>query len=154
MRFLVAGEKSQLEFDIVQELKSSNFNDILEYNNEIMDITNKRQVEICVVENEPDAVILCTSNVSEDGIKNVSEMTELIDSKFIYISEDCDFNKEEDVRFNPKHFIVRKSNMLDSEVFSKTIIDILLSENYGTYNINNEGYEKLSEDSKKLTLRN
>ncbi|MBQ9023721.1 MAG: dTDP-4-dehydrorhamnose reductase [Bacilli bacterium] len=107
MRFLVTGVKGQLGYDVVRELKSRGYNDVLEYDIEQMDITDARQVEQCIVGNEPDVVIHCAAYTAVDkaedepelaekinvaGTKNIAEMTELIGCKLIYISTDYVFD--------------------------------------------------------------
>ena len=107
MRFLVTGVKGQLGHDVVRELYSRGFNDVLEYDIEIMDITNPKRVEQCIVDNEPDVVIHCAAytavdkaedneelarKINYEGTKNIAEMTELINAKLIYISTDYVFD--------------------------------------------------------------
>jgi len=216
MRFLVTGVNGQLGYDVVRELKSRGFNDILEYDIELMDITNKKQVEQCIVENEPDVVIHCAAytavdkaedneelvrKVNVEGPKNLAEMTELIGAKLIYVSTDYAFDGEkpigetydvddkinpqsvygktkyegeEAVKFNPMHFIVRtswvyginspngnfvKTMLRLSETrdeisvvadqygsptytvdLARLLVDMSLTDKYGTYHANNEGY--------------
>lgn len=214
MRFLVTGVKGQLGHDVVKELYSRGFNDVLEYDIEQMDITNPRIVEQCIVGNEPDIVIHCAAytqvdraedneeqarKINYEGTKNIAEMTELIGSKLIYISTDYVFDGrkslndiydvddvvnpqsvygqtkyegEEAAKFNPKHFIVRTSWVfgINGNNFVKTmlnlsektnevnvvcdqwgsptytvdlarlLVDMSLTEKYGTYHANNEGY--------------
>ena len=107
MRYLVTGVNGQLGFDVVRELKSGGFNDVLEYDRNIMDITNKKQVEKCIVENEPDVVVHCAAytkvaeaednkelarKINVEGTRNIAEITELIGAKLIYISTDNVFD--------------------------------------------------------------
>lgn len=114
MRFLVTGVKGQLGYDVVKELKSRGFNDVLEYDIEQMDITNARRVEQCIVENEPDVVIHCAAytavdkaedeeelatKINVEGTKNIAQMTELIGSKLIYISTDYVFDGEKPLSY-------------------------------------------------------
>ena len=214
MRFLVTGVKGQLGYDVVRELYSRGFNDVIEYDIEQMDITNRRKVEVCIVENEPDVVIHCAAytavdkaedneelarKINYEGTKNIAEMTELIGSKLIYISTDYVFDGtkplfnlydvddkvnplsvygktkyegEEAAKINPKHFIVRTSwvfgingnnfvktmlklsenrneiNVVSDQFGSPTytvdlaklLVDMSLTEKYGTYHANNSGY--------------
>lgn len=214
MRFLVTGVNGQLGFDVVKELKSRGFNDVLEYDIQQMDITNKRQVEQCIIGNEPDVVIHCAAytavdkaedneglatKINVDGTKNIAEMTELIDAKLVYISTDYVFDGEKplgktydvndevnpqsvygetkylgekEASFNPNHFIIRTSwvfgingnnfvktmlklsesrneiNVVSDQYGSPTytvdlaklIVDMALSDKYGIYHANNEGY--------------
>ena len=107
MRFLVTGVNGQLGHDVVKELYSRGFNDVIEYDIEQMDITNPRRVEQCIVGNEPEVVIHCAAytnvdkaednenlarKVNFEGTKNIAEMTELIGAKLIYISTDYVFD--------------------------------------------------------------
>lgn len=214
MRFLVTGVKGQLGFDVVRELHSRGFNDVLEYDIDLMDITNERQVEQAIVGNEVDVVIHCAAYTNVDeaecneqlarkvniyGTRNIAQMTELIGAKLIYISTDYVFDGtkplfylynvddkvnpkniygmtkylgEEEVKYNPKHFIVRTSwlfgingnnfvkDMLkiseskdEIDVLSyqfgsptytvdlaKILVDMSLTEKYGTYHANNSGF--------------
>ena len=216
MRFLVTGVKGQLGYDVVRELKSRGFNDILEYDYEQMDITNKKQVEKCIVLTEPDVVIHCAAytdvNAAEDeeekarlinveGTRNLAQITKLIGAKLIYISTDYVFDGEkklgfiyetddkvnpqsvygktkyegeQEAKFNPMHFIVRtswvfgintkKPNFVETMLrlsetkdeigvvcdqfgsptytvdLAKLLVDMALTDKYGTYHANNEGY--------------
>ena len=214
MRFLVTGVNGQLGYDVVKELKSRGFNDVLEYDVEQMDITNKRQVEQCIVGNEPDVVIHCAAytavdkaeeneelatKINVEGCKNLAEMTELIDAKILYVSTDYVFDGEKvlgetydvndnvnpqsvygqtkylgekEIQFNPNNFIIRTSwvfgingnnfvktmlklsetkdeiNVVSDQYGSPTytvdlarlLVDMALSDKYGTYHANNEGY--------------
>ena len=214
MRFLVTGTNGQLGYDVVKELKRRGFNDVLEYDRNIMDITNPRQVEQCIVESEPDVVIHCAAytavdNAEDDeskarevnkiGTRNIAQMTDLIGAKLIYVSTDYVFDGEkpypetydvddkvnplgvygktkyegeQEAKFNPMHFIVRTSwvfgingknfvktmlnqvgkreevNVVADQYGSPTytvdlarlLVDMSLTDKYGTYHANNEGY--------------
>ena len=109
MRFLVTGTNGQLGYDVVKELKRRGYNDILEYDRNIMDITNPRQVESCIVESEPDVVIHSAAYTAVDqaeedeskarevnkiGTRNIAQMTDLIGAKLIYVSTDYVFDGE------------------------------------------------------------
>ena len=215
MRYLVTGVNGQLGFDVVRELKSRGFNDILEYDIGQMDITNASQVEKCIVGSEPDVVIHCAAytavdkaedneelarKINVEGTRNIAQITELIGSKMIYISTDYVFDGEKpygktydvkdvpnptsvygqtkyegelETKFNPKHFIARTSwvfglhgngnfvktmlklaqtrdeisvvfDQLGSPTYTvdlaRLLVDMSLTEKYGTYHANNEGY--------------
>ena len=230
MRFLVTGVNGQLGYDVVRELKSRGFNDILEYDVEQMDITNSRQVEQCIVGSEPNVVIHCAAytavdnaedneelarKINYEGTKNIAEMTELIGSKLIYISTDCVFdgNKplgetydvddkvnplsvygktkyegEEAAKFNPKHFIARtswvfgintkKDNFVETMLklaqtrneigvvsdqygsptytvdLASRLVDMALTDKYGIYHANNEGYINWAEFAEEIFRQN
>lgn len=214
MRYLVTGVKGQLGYDVVKELKSRGINDILEYDYEIMDITDRRRVEQIMTDSEPDVVIHCAAytavdaaedneelarNVNKIGTRNIAQMSELVGAKLIYISTDYVFDGEkplgetydvddkvnpqsvygktkyegeEEAKFNPMHFIVRTSWVfgINGKNFVKTmlnlsktkdeisvvsdqygsptytvdlaklLVDMSLTDKYGTYHANNEGY--------------
>ena len=52
MRFLVTGVKGQLGFDIVRELKSRGYTDILEFDRDDMDLTKEDEVRTKISETE------------------------------------------------------------------------------------------------------
>ena len=214
MRFLVTGVKGQLGFDVVKELKSRGFNDVIECDIAEMDITNRSEVEKVIVGSEPDVVVHCAAytavdnaedneelarKINVEGTKNLADMTELIGAKMIYISTDYVFDGTKPLgetydvddqvnpqsvygktkyegelaaKANPKHFIVRTSwvfgingknfiktmlnqvgkreevNVVADQYGSPTytkdlarlLVDMALTEKYGTYHANNEGY--------------
>ena len=78
MRFLVTGVKGQLGYDVVKELKSRGYNDILEYDIQQMDITNKKQVEEVIVGSEPDVVIHCAAYTQVDKAEDNEELARKI----------------------------------------------------------------------------
>ena len=173
MRYLITGSKGQLGFDVARELYSRGINDVLEYDIEQMDITNPRRVEQCIIGNEPDVVVHCAAytnidsceenieiarKINFEGTKNISEITELIGAKLIYISTDNVFDGtkplfklynvndkvnpkniygltkyegEEAVKFNPKHFIVRTSWLfgINGNNFVKTMLNLSKTKN-------------------------
>ena len=107
MRFLVTGVKGQLGYDVVKELKSRGFDDILEYDVDVMDITNEKQVYNCIVGGEPDVVIHCAAytavdkaeddfrmanKVNVNGTKLIAEYSKKVGAKLIYISTDYVFD--------------------------------------------------------------
>ena len=214
MRFLVTGINGQLGYDVVKELKRRGFNDILECDRNIMDITNKKQVYNVIVGGEPDVVIHCAAYTAVDkaeddfrnasdinvyGTKLIAEYSKKVGAKLIYVSTDYVFdglkplgetysvndnvnpiNKygitkyygEEMAKINPKHFIVRTSwvfgingnNFIKTMLrlanerdeisvvadqygsptytvdLAKLLVDMSLTDNYGIYHANNEGY--------------
>lgn len=214
MRFLVTGVKGQLGYDVVRELKKRGFNDILEYGKEQMDITNKQQVDDCIIGSEPDVVIHCAAytavdkaetdeenawKVNANATRLIAEACAEVDAKLIYVSTDYVFDGkkklgetyevddevnpqsvygstkyegEEAAKINPKYFIARTSwvfgvngnnfvktmlklseSMNEVSVVSdqygsptytvdlaKLLVDMALTDKYGTYHANNEGY--------------
>ena len=228
MRFLVTGVKGQLGHDVVKELKSRGFNDILEYDIEQMDITNKNHVDSCIVDGNVDVVIHCAAytavdkaeeneeiarKINVDGVENIAKASLKAGAKLIYISTDYVFdgNKElgkiyevndkvnplsvygktkyqgeEKAKINPKYFIVRTSwvfgvngnnfvktmlklsnendeiNVVSDQYGSPTytvdlaklLVDMSLTDKYGTYHANNEGYTNWSTFAKAIFFIN
>ena len=224
MRFLVTGVTGQLGRDVVRELESRGFNDILAYSSVQMDITNKKQVESCVFYSEPDVIIHCAAYtavdnaeddverctlVNETGTKNLLDECKRVGAKFVYVSTDYVFdgtkditdsyytydetnpigvygrtklNGENYVREYDKHFIVRTSwvfgengnNFVKTMLrlaetrdevsvvadqygsptytvdLAKLLVDMALTEKYGTYHANNEGYCSWAEFAEKI----
>lgn len=173
MRFLVTGVKGQLGHDIVKELKSRGYNDILEFDKDDMDLTNKDQVYEKIKETKPDVVFHCAAYtavdnaednpdlchlVNVDGTRYLSEITNEVGAKLIYISTDYVFDgeKENDETYdvtdsvnptsvygktkyegeleaskNPKHFIVRTSWVfgINGNNFIKTMLKLSETKN-------------------------
>ncbi len=109
MRFLVTGVKGQLGYDIVRELKSRGYTDILEFDKNDMDLTNEQEVYEKINETKPDVVFHCAAYtavdnaednpdlcrmVNVDGTRYLSEATKNIGAKLIYISTDYVFDGE------------------------------------------------------------
>ena len=107
MRFLVTGVKGQLGFDIVRELKSRGYTDILEFDRDDMDLTKEDEVRTKISETKPDVVFHCAAYTAVDnaedneelarlvnveGTKYLSEATSKIGAKLIYISTDYVFD--------------------------------------------------------------
>ena len=61
MRFLVTGVNGQLGHDIVRELKSRGYSDILEFDKDDMDLTNEDEVYKKINETKPDVVFHCAA---------------------------------------------------------------------------------------------
>jgi dTDP-4-dehydrorhamnose reductase len=107
MRSLVTGFKGQLGYDIVRELRSRGYEDILAVDYQDMDITNKEQVEAVIKGFNPDVIFHCAAytavdkaetdienctKVNVNGTRNISEVAKEIGSKLIYISTDYVFD--------------------------------------------------------------
>lgn len=224
MRFLVTGVTGQLGRDVVRELESRGYNDILAYSSAQMDITDQKKVESCIFYSEPDVVIHCAAYTAVDkaeddlkrcndvnaiGTKNLVEQCKRVGAKFIYVSTDYVFDGTKDLsqtyevtdHENPigaygktkllgeyytkkyeKHFIVRTSwvfgengnnfvktmlrlGQTRDEVsvvsdqygsptytvdLAKLLVDMSLTEKYGTYHANNEGYCSWAEFAEKI----
>ena len=109
MRFLVTGVKGQLGYDIVRELKKRGYTDILEFDRNDMDITNREEVFKKIEETKPDVVFHCAAYTAVDNAEDnanvckmvnatgtgyLSEATKNIGAKLIYISTDYVFDGE------------------------------------------------------------
>jgi dTDP-4-dehydrorhamnose reductase len=109
MKIVVTGVKGQLGYDVVRELNSRGYQDILGIDIEDLDITNEKNVVQFFKENNPDVIIHCAAytavdkaednkdiciNVNVIGTKNLVEQAMKYDSKFVYISTDYVFNGE------------------------------------------------------------
>jgi dTDP-4-dehydrorhamnose reductase len=107
MKCLVTGVKGQLGYDVVRELNRRGYTDILAIDYEDMDITNKEQVEKVIKGYNPDVIFHCAAYTAVDkaeenveactkvnvvGTRNISEVSNEIGSKLIYISTDYVFD--------------------------------------------------------------
>ena len=110
MKVLVTGVKGQLGFDVVNELKEKNIEEV-GVDIEEMDITDKASVDKVIKEVNPDAVIHCAAwtavDAAEDedkqekvklvnvnGTQNIADVCKELDIKMMYISTDYVFNGE------------------------------------------------------------
>ena len=109
MKIIVTGVKGQLGYDVVRELKSRHYNDVVDIDD--LDITNKKAVELFFASNNPDAIIHCAAYTDVDkaednkelcfgvniyGTKNLVQQAIKYNSKFIYISTDYVFDGKKD----------------------------------------------------------
>lgn len=109
MKCLVTGVKGQLGYDIVRELNSRGYTDVLGLDYDAMDITSKDQVKKVIAGYMPDVIFHCAAytqvdkaeedqdkcvRVNVEGTKNIMEVAKAIDSKLIYISTDYVFDGE------------------------------------------------------------
>lgn len=109
MKIVVTGVKGQLGNDVVKELNSRGYQDVLGIDIEDLDITNEEQVVQFFNENNPDVIIHCAAytavdkaednisicmNVNVNGTKYLVEQAIQYDCKFIYISTDYVFDGE------------------------------------------------------------
>ena len=107
MKCLVTGAYGQLGYDVVRELKSRGYNDIIALGHTDMDITNVEEVQRIITSIKPDVVFhcaaytkvdqaeeeieLCTA-VNVEGTKQIAIACNKIDAKLIYISTDYVFD--------------------------------------------------------------
>lgn len=107
MKIIVTGVKGQLGYDVVRELKSRGYSDILGIDIEDLDITNEGAVVEFFKLNNPYAIIHCAAYTAVDkaeddinvamkvnftGTKLLVEQAKLYNSKFMYISTDYVFD--------------------------------------------------------------
>lgn len=109
MKIIVTGVNGQLGYDVVRELRSRGYRDILGIDIQDLDITNNNHVVEFFTNNNPDIIIHCAAytavdkaednkdicyNVNVAGTKNLVEQAKVYDAKFIYISTDYVFDGE------------------------------------------------------------
>jgi dTDP-4-dehydrorhamnose reductase len=107
MKIIVTGVKGQLGFDVVRELKSRGYQDILGIDIEDLDITNEKSVYDFFDRNVPDVIIHCAAYTAVDkaednenlclevnvqGTKHLVNAAKKHNSKFVYISTDYVFD--------------------------------------------------------------
>ncbi|KAF0821318.1 sugar nucleotide-binding protein [Cytobacillus firmus] len=108
MRILVTGYTGQLGYDVVQQGLQLGL-DMVGIGSKDLDITNKDAVYHYIKKVKSDAIIHCAvftavdkaeddkdacHHVNVDGTKNLGEVAEEINAKFMYISTDYVFNGE------------------------------------------------------------
>ncbi|MBC6298295.1 dTDP-4-dehydrorhamnose reductase [Listeria sp. FSL L7-1517] len=107
MSILVTGANGQLGTELVQLLKGHNLT-VTEWDKDSVDITNKIAVKQAMLDLKPEWVIHCAAftnveaaedelklvnwEVNVDGTENISEATELVGAKLVYISTDYVFD--------------------------------------------------------------
>ncbi|QWB95441.1 dTDP-4-dehydrorhamnose reductase [Mycoplasmatota bacterium] len=125
MKIVVTGVEGQLGFDVVEELKSRKYNDIIGIDLKDLDITNQSAVNVFMSHNKPDVVVHCAAytavdsaelnkkscyDVNVNGTKYLVESAKKLDAKFVYISTDYIFSGDKDKEYlvddipNPKSF--------------------------------------------------
>lgn len=111
MKILVTGVKGQLGYEIVKELKSRGYSDVLGIDREEMDITNENEVNDVIESYNPSVIFHCAAwtqvdlaedeydkcyAVNVDGTKNIALAANKIDAKMFYISTDYVFDGTKD----------------------------------------------------------
>ncbi len=222
MRFLVTGVKGQLGYDVVRELRSRGFDDVIGIDIEELDITDEKAVHAYVNSCEPDVIFHNAAWTAVDkaeenkelvykvnslGPKYLTEAAKGVGAKIVYISTDYVFPGDGDTFYEPddpvgpkstygltkwqgeefiraykKHFIVRISwvfgingnnfvktmlrlsnthkelNVVNDQIGSPTytfdlarlLVDMALTDKYGTYHATNEGICSWAEFAKEI----
>ena len=140
MKILITGAKGMLSSDLVKVLSTEH--EITGLSHQELDVTNKRDVDICINDNKPDVVIHaaaytdvdgCESNrelafqVNADGAKNVALACKKTSSVMLYISTDYIFDGEksspyiEEDKSNPIN--VYGESKLAGENYVKSTLD-------------------------------
>lgn len=111
MKIIVTGVKGQLGYDVVRELKSRGYQDILGIDIEDLDITNKDSVKSFFTNNQPDIIVHCAAYTAVDkaednldlctkvnvtGTKYLVEQANKYNAKFVYISTDYVFDGDKE----------------------------------------------------------
>jgi len=114
MKIVVTGVKGQLGYDVVRELKSRGYQDVIGIDIEDLDITNQYAVIDFFKANNPNIIIHCAAytsvdraednkelcmNVNVNGTKYLVEQAKKYDSKFIFISTDYVFDGEKELSY-------------------------------------------------------
>lgn len=123
MKTVVTGVKGQLGYDVVRELKSRGYTNILGIDIDDLDITNKEDVERFFQINNPQIIIHCAAYTAVDkaedneevcfkvnvlGTKYLVEEAKRYNAKFVYISTDYIFDGDKETPYevndkpNPK----------------------------------------------------
>ncbi len=107
MRIIVTGVKGQLGHDVLRELKSREYNDVLGIDIEDLDITNEKSVNDFFDKNVPNVIIHCAAYTAVDkaednedlclevnvhGTRHLVNAAKKHNSKFVYISTDYVFD--------------------------------------------------------------
>ena len=111
MKIVVTGVKGQLGHDVVRELKSRGYNDILGIDLDDLDITKAKAVSSFFEKNRPDTIIHCAAYTAVDKAEDNQDLCYLVnvtgtkllvdeakkhDAKFVYISTDYIFDGEKE----------------------------------------------------------
>lgn len=111
MKFLVTGVNGQLGFDVVNELRRRDYNDIYSPTRNELDITDKEKTLEALLTYKPDVVIHCAAytavdkaeeerevcyDINVNGTKYLVEGAKEVGAKFIYISTDYVFDGTKD----------------------------------------------------------
>lgn len=175
MKFLVTGITGQLGHDIVKELSSRGYTNILAPTSKEMDITNIDQVRKTILQYQPDIIIHCASytavdnaekdfincyKVNVDGTKNIIDNARLIGSKVIYISTDYVFDGtkngiyEVEDQVNPLNIYGKTKEL--GEKITRTYSNHIIIRTSWVFGINGNNFIKtmlkLSKTKKELTV--
>lgn len=116
MKYFITGVSGQLGHDIVEELKSRNYNDFLAPTGAELDITDKEKVLNVITEYHPDVIFHCAAytavdkaeeekdkcyNVNVNGTKNIVEAAKKVGAKVVYISTDYVFDGTKEGIYEP-----------------------------------------------------
>ena len=140
MKILTTGAKGMLSPDLVKVLSTEH--EITGLSHQELDVTNKRDVDICINDNKPDVVIHaasytdvdgCESNrelafqVNADGAKNVALVCRETGSAMVYVSTDYVFDGEKSSPYieedKPNPINVYGKSKLAGENHVKSILD-------------------------------
>ena len=106
-RYLVTGYKGQLGYDVVRELNKRGIHNVLAFDIDDMDITNREEVMNTIKKYKPDCVIHCAAYTDVDkaeeneylakkinvfGTDNIADACKEVDAKMVYISTNYVFD--------------------------------------------------------------
>ena len=113
-KIMVTGVNGQLGHDVVRELRSRHFTNVIAIDINDLDITNEMDVKNFVFKHKPDIIMHNAAWTAVDkaeefpdkvysvnalGVKYLTEATKEIDAKFMYISTDYVFDGKGEMPF-------------------------------------------------------
>ncbi len=115
MKYFITGVSGQLGFDIINELKLRGEFNYLAPSLEMLDITNKKEVEKTILDYNPDVILHCAAytavdkaeedkencyNVNVNGTMNIVDVAKKINAKVVYISTDYVFDGTKEMPYD------------------------------------------------------
>jgi len=111
MKIIVTGSNGQLGHDLVKELRKSNYNEVIGIDRSVLDLTDKKSVELFFKSSRPDIIIHCAAytlvdkaedqkdlcfDVNVNATKYLVDSAIEIDAKLVYISTDYVFSGDKE----------------------------------------------------------
>lgn len=176
-KYLITGGNGQLGTDIILELEARKIKSYYAPNIDILDITNKENVDDVISKYKPNIILHCAAytnvdkaedekdlcyNINVNGTKNIIEASKKINSKLIYISTDYVFDGSKEGYYetydkgNPINYYGKTKYLGELEVL-KYIKSFVVRVSW-LYGINGNNFVKtmlrLAETNNKLRIIN
>lgn len=176
-KYLITGGNGQLGTDIILELEARKIKSYYAPNIDILDITNKENVDDVISKYKPNIILHCAAytnvdkaedekdlcyNINVNGTKNIIEASKKINSKLIYISTDYVFDGSKEGYYetydkgNPINYYGKTKYLGELEVL-KYIKSFVVRVSW-LYGINGNNFVKtmlkLAENNNKLRIIN